>query len=57
MGKGRRSAAEMATCKARAWELVGLNPSTSVARVARLAGVSVSTVHRWFEEWKLKRWF
>lgn len=53
----RRKKAEMEKCKARAWELVGLNPRTSVARVARLCNVSEPTVHKWFNEWRLKRWF
>jgi AraC-like DNA-binding protein len=47
----------MAEKKRRALNLIEVNPTLSMARVAWHVGVSESTMQRWFGEAGLKRWF
>lgn len=52
----RRPAKEMAALKAKALRLIRVNPTLSMAAVARHVGVSEPTVSKWFDEAGLVRW-
>lgn len=52
----RRPAAEMAELKEKALRLIRVNPTLSMAAVARHFEVAEATVSKWFDEAGLKRW-
>lgn len=52
----RRPAKEMAELKEKALRLIRVNPTLSMAAVARHVEVSEATVSKWFDEEGLVRW-
>jgi transposase-like protein len=57
MPKGNRSRKEMALLKEKALSLISINPTMSMAAIARHFGVCEETVRNWFFQAGLKRWY
>jgi AraC-like DNA-binding protein len=55
--KPGQTSPEMAEKKRRAMNLIEVNPTLSMAAVARHVGVSECSVNRWFSQAGMKRWF
>ena len=55
--KGRRPKAEMAVLKEKALGLSEVNPTLSMAAIARHVGVTEATMQRWFTQARRVRWF
>ena len=55
--QGRPHTPEMAEKKRRAISLIEINPTLSIAQVARHFDVSESTVSKWFGEANFRKWF
>jgi len=43
--------------KDKAMRLIQVNPTLSMARIARHVGVTEATMQRWFKQANLVRWF
>ena len=54
--KGSTSAT-MIEKRRRAKNLAEVNPTLSMAAIARHVEVSEATVSKWFGDWELRRWF